>query len=193
MGPNRQIRIDANEAWTLQEAVSRLADLKPFGIAWVEQPMPVESDADLETLRNRSGVRVMLDESLCGPLDAEHLVAGKRVDLFNLRLSKCGGFIPTLRLLATARNAGLSAQLGCQVGETGILSAAGRHFAQSVSGLEAVEGSFDRYLVGERLTREDLTFGWGGKAPPLLGPGLGVSVDDAALQRVAVRRVVIDG
>jgi muconate cycloisomerase len=124
-------------------------------------------------------------------LDAEQLVSGKRVDLFNLRLSKCGGFIPTLRLLARARNAGLGAQLGCQVGETGILSAAGRHFAQSVSGLEAVEGSFDRYLVGERLTREDLTFGWGGKAPPLVGPGLGIDVDEAALQRVAVRKVVM--
>jgi len=191
MGPNRQIRIDANEAWTLEKAVSCLADLKHFGIAWVEQPMPVESDADLEALRTRSGVRVMLDESLCGPLDAEQLVSGKRVDLFNLRLSKCGGFIPTLRLLARARNAGLGAQLGCQVGETGILSAAGRHFAQSVSGLEAVEGSFDRYLVGERLTREDLTFGWGGKAPPLVGPGLGIAVDEAALQRVAVRKVVM--
>ena len=191
MGPNRQIRIDANEAWTLEKAVSCLADLKHFGIAWVEQPMPVESDADLEALRTRSGVRVMLDESLCGPLDAEQLVSGKRVDLFNLRLSKCGGFIPTLRLLAMAQNAGLGAQMGCQVGETGILSAAGRHFAQSVSGLEAVEGSFDRYLVGERLTREDLTFGWGGKAPPLAGPGLGIAVDEAALQRVAVRKVVM--
>jgi len=79
------------------------------------------------------------------------------------------------------------------VGETGILSAAGRHFAQGVKGLEAVGGSFDRFLVGERLTREDLTFGWGGKAQPLIGKGLGVTVDDAALERVAVRRVVPHG
>lgn len=192
LGPNRQIRVDANEAWKLDEAVSRLAALKPLGIAWVEQPMPVECDEDLKALRQRTGVRVMLDESLCGRVDAEQLVSGQRVDLFNLRLSKCGGFIPTLRLLAMARTAGLGAQLGCQVGETGILTAAGRHFAQSVQGLEAVEGAFDRYLVGERLTFEDLTFGWGGKASPLLGSGLGVTVDDAALQRVAVRRVVID-
>lgn len=190
LGPGRQIRVDANEAWNLEEAVTRLGELKPFHIVWVEQPMPVEADGDLLQLRTQSGIRVMLDESLCGMADAEALVAGRQIDLFNLRLSKCGGFIPSLRLMAFAQKAGLACQLGCQVGETGILSAAGRHFAQAVKGLEAVEGSFDRFLVGERLTREDLTFGWGGKAQPIVGKGLGVTVDEAALGRVAVRRVV---
>ena len=95
--------------------------------------------------------------------------------------------------MAFAQRSGLGCQLGCQVGETGILSAAGRHFAQAVKGLEAVEGSFDRFLVGERLTLEDLTFGWGGKAQPLVGKGLGVTVDETALKRVAVRQVVPHG
>ena len=193
LGPDRQIRVDANEAWALDEAVKRLGELKPFNMAWVEQPMPVEADGDLLQLRQSSGVRVMLDESLCGMADAEALVAGNRIDLFNLRLSKCGGFIPSLRLMAFAQRSGLGCQLGCQVGETGILSAAGRHFAQAVKGLEAVEGSFDRFLVGERLTVEDLTFGWGGKAQPLVGKGLGVTVDETALKRVAVRQVVAHG
>lgn len=190
LGPERQIRVDANEAWNLAEAVSRLGELRSFKIAWVEQPMPVEADGDLLQLREQSGVRVMLDESLCGLVDAESLVSAKRIDLFNIRLSKCGGFIPSLRLMAFAKKNGLGCQLGCQVGETGILSAAGRHFAQAVNGLEAVEGSFDRFLVGERLTLEDLTFGWGGKAKPLAGKGLGVTVDESAVERVAVRRVV---
>jgi len=193
MGPNRQIRVDANEAWNLTEAVGRLEALKPLGIAWVEQPLPVESDHDLRALREAIGVRVMLDESLCGMNDARARVAGGEVDLFNLRLSKCGGFIPSLRLMAFARASGLGCQLGCQVGETGILSAGGRHFAQAVAGLEAVEGSFDRFLVRERLTVEDLTFGLGGKAQPIVKAGLGVTVDPAAVERVAVREVALDG
>ena len=72
-------------------------------------------------------------------------------DLFNLRLSKCGGFIPSLRLAQFARAHGLGCQLGCQVGETAILSAAGRHFAASVGGLRYVEGSYDRHMVREAL------------------------------------------
>ncbi len=86
-------------------------------------------------------------------------------DLFNIRLSKCGGYIPSLRLAQFAKQNKIGYQLGCQVGETAILSAAGRHFAGSVSDLVAVEGSYDRHLVKESLSQEDLTFGWGGKAP----------------------------
>src|SRR5207248_4138084 len=61
--------------------------------------------------------------------------------LFNVRLSKCGGFIPSLRLAQLARQHGLGYQLGCQVGETALLSAAGRHFATSVAGIRYLEGS----------------------------------------------------
>jgi muconate cycloisomerase len=79
-------------------------------------------------------------------------------------------------------------QLGCQVGETALLSAAGRHFAASVAGLRYVEGSYDRYLVRANVGTADLTFGWGGWAPALPGPGLGVQVDPQALSRVTLRK-----
>ena len=105
-------------------------------------------------------------------------------DLFNLRLSKCGGFLPSLRLAAMAHRAGLGYQLGCQVGETGILSAAGRHFAASVDQIRYLEGSYDHFLVKERLTKEDLTFGYGGNAPALTEPGLGIHIDQKQLAQV---------
>ncbi len=76
-----------------------------------------------------------------------------------------------------AHRAGLGYQLGCQVGETGILSAAGRHFASSVGDIRYLEGSYDRFLVKERLTQEDLTFGYGGHAKALQEPGLGIHID----------------
>lgn len=71
----------------------------------------------------------------------------------------------------------------------GILSAAGRHFATSVAGIRYLEGSYDRHLVRERLTVEDATFGYGGRAPALTGPGLGITVDADAVRRVTVRNV----
>src|SRR5262249_22702491 len=97
--------------------------------------------------------------------------------------------IPSLRLAQKARAAGLGCQLGCQVGETAFLSAAGRHFAASVGGLRYLEGSYDRHLVREALGTRDLTFGRGGKAAALSGPGLGVEMDEAGLARVTVRTV----
>src|SRR5206468_8363745 len=158
-----------------------------------EQPVPHADVASLRDVRRQVRVPLMLDESLCSPIDAERAVAGGTCDLFNLRLSKCGGFIPSLRLAQFARRHGLGYQLGCQIGESALLSAAGRHFAASVAGLRYLEGSYDRHLVRESLAPRDITFGWGGKAPALPGPGLGVSLDPAALDRVTVRKEAILG
>jgi len=142
----------------------------------------------LSRLRGHIGVPLMLDESLCSLTDAHRAIEAGTCDLFNIRLSKCGGFVPSLRLAAIAHQAGLGFQLGCQVGETGILSAAGRHFACSVANVRFIEGSYDRHLVRERLTVQDMTFGRGGVAPALTSPGLGADIDEAALRRVTVRQ-----
>jgi muconate cycloisomerase len=133
----------------------------------------------------------MLDESLCSRIDAERAMAAGACDLFNLRISKCGGFIATLRLAQFAHDQGIGCQLGCQVGETAILSAAGRHFAASVAELRYLEGSYDRHLVRESLGKIDLTFGRGGRAPALTGSGLGVAIDQDALARVTVHKEVL--
>jgi muconate cycloisomerase len=193
VGRRVDLRVDANEAWTAADACQRIIELKPFGISAVEQPVPHGECAVLADVRRSTGVPIMLDESVCSPLDAERAVAEGSCDLFNLRLSKCGGFIPSLRLAQYARRYGLGCQLGCQVGETAILSAAGRHFASSVGGLRYLEGSYDRHLVREPLGREDITFAWGGWAPALAGPGLGITIEPAALERTTVRKEVLLG
>jgi len=186
VGRQVDVRVDANEAWSANEAAARILELKPLGISAVEQPVPHAEVGVLAAVRAETGVPIMLDESLCSPVDAEAAVSKGICDLFNLRLSKCGGFIATLRLAQFAQRHGLGYQLGCQVGETAILSAAGRHFACSVASIRCVEGSYDRHLVREALGTEDITFGRGGWAPALPGPGLGVAIDAQALERVTV-------
>jgi muconate cycloisomerase len=186
VGSEMDIRIDANEAWTCDTLEAKLAPLLPFDVTAVEQPVPHADVDGLADVRRRIATPIMLDESLCSLSDGRRAIERGLCDLFNIRLSKCGGFISSLRLAATAHQAGLGYQLGCQVGETGILSAAGRQFACSVGNIRYLEGSFDRFLVKEPLTREDLTFGRGGFAPRLDGPGLGVTIDKAALHRVTV-------
>lgn len=192
-GSRLDLRIDANEAWSKDSVRQRIEELKPFAISSVEQPVPHADVACLAEVRRQVGVPIMLDESLCGLVDAERAVAQQTCDLFNLRLSKCGGFIPALRLAQFARKHGLGCQLGCQVGETAFLSAAGRHFATTVGGLRYLEGSYDHHLVDEALAMQDITFGWGGWAPALISPGLGVDLDPAALHRVACRKEALLG
>jgi muconate cycloisomerase len=157
----------------------------------VEQPVPHEQADRLGEIRKQVKTPIMLDESLCSLVDAELAVAQERCDLFNIRLSKCGGFIPSLRLAQFAVEHGLACQLGCQVGETAILSAAGRHFASSVRDLRYLEGSYDRHLVREALGQKDISFRWGGWAPALKEPGLGIEIDTQALARVTTRTVTL--
>jgi muconate cycloisomerase len=187
-GKKMDIRVDANEAWTTDEAVAKIRELQHYQISSVEQPVAHERLTDLADVRKQVQTPIMLDESLCSMADARRAVELQACDLFNLRLSKCGGFIPALRQAEFAKQHGIGCQLGCQVGETAILSAAGRHFAGSVADLKHTEGSYDRHLVRESLSTEDLTFGRGGSAPLLVGSGLGMTVDTAALPRVIVRK-----
>jgi muconate cycloisomerase len=139
---------------------------------------------ELAALRPQLQVPVMLDESLTSLPDARRAIELAACDLFNIRLSKCGGFLRSLTLAAVAHRAGLGYQLGCHPGESGILSAAGRHWATSVRGIRYWEGSYDRHLFRQLITREDMTFGYGGRAGALAGPGLGTTIDQHVLRGV---------
>jgi muconate cycloisomerase len=106
--------------------------------------------------------------------------------LFNIRLSKCGGFVNSIRIAEYAHLNDIGIQLGCHPGETGILSAAGRHWATHIRGIRYLEGSYDRHLLQELPTNEDITFGYGGRAPALHRPGIGVTLDKRVLQRMKI-------
>lgn len=193
LGRKIDLRIDANEAWKPAEVMQRIKELEPFGITSVEQPVRHEDIACLADVRKQVKTPIMLDESLCGLIDAERAAKNGWCDLFNIRISKCGGYIPSVRLAQFAQRHNLGYQLGCQVGETAILSAAGRHFATSVAGIRYLEGSYDRHLVWESLSEEDLTFRRNGKAPALIRSGLGFTLDPARLDWVTQRKETLLG
>jgi L-alanine-DL-glutamate epimerase and related enzymes of enolase superfamily len=186
LGKSMDLRVDANEAWTLDQLNQRFKTLKRFKISAVEQPVAHRDVASLTGVSKRLGLPIVLDESLCSRDDAERCIGEQLCDIFNLRISKCGGIIPCLQLAKLAHEAGLGYQLGCQVGETGILTAAGRHLACSLKGIKYLEGSYDRLLVAERLTTEDLTFKRGGWGRRIDGFGLGIQIDPEALKRVMI-------
>lgn len=176
LGPEVRLRIDANGAWSAEEAVEKIGFLTRFGIEAVEQPVAKEDLDGLQYVTERVKPIILADESLCTADDARTLIERRAVGGFNLRLSKCGGPSRTMKLLRMAREAGLVCMLGCQVGELGVLSAAGRQFATAQPDLIYLEGSLTRFLVERDIIAEDLAFGPGGGAPALTGPGLGVNV-----------------
>jgi muconate cycloisomerase len=119
------------------------------------------------------------------------LIHLKACQMFNLRLSKMGGITTAMRIKKAAAAAGIRCQLGCHVGETSILAAAGRHFALTQGPLAYVEGSFAPFLLTRDPVAEPVAFGRGGIGLPLPGPGLGVRVMADVLDEMAVSRITL--
>lgn len=187
VGQRVDLRLDANEAWTADNLVENLAKLERYRPTCLEQPVAHSDVHVLSALRNTTAVPIMLDESLCCLQDAQRAIEGGTCDLFNLRISKCGGLLACVRLAALASEHGLGYQLGCLVGETGILSAAGRQFACSIAKIRYLEGSYDRFLVRDAFTAENLTFRYAGRAPAMTGHGLGICVQEEKVRVAALR------
>lgn len=189
LGSDIEIRVDANCAWGAEDAIRKIEEMKRYGISAVEQPVAKEDFTGLKKVTESVDVPIIADESLCSVADARRLAEMRACGLFDIRLSKCGGFLNAAKILQTGKEAGIKALLGCHVGETGILSAAGRHFAQCFDELVYIEGSFSSLLLKEDIIQEDLLFGKGGIAPSLKGPGLGITVREDILKRYAVQQI----
>lgn len=192
MGRKTDLRVDANAAWNATEAISTIQNLKKFEISSVEQPLPATDYEGLQAVTSAVSTPIMADESLCSLADAKKLVSMDACDYFNIRISKCGGLFGALELAEFARNHDKGMQLGCQVGESAILSAAGRHFALGVAGLKFIEGSFGTHLLLEDVAKQDLTFRRRGLGRPLTGPGLGVDIVPERIEPHATSRHVIE-
>src|SRR2546428_683514 len=83
LGWKKDLRIDANEAWSQGEVADRIRSLEPFHLSAVEQPVPHADVAVLREVRQKVAVPIMLDESLCSQVDAERALEQGTCDLYN--------------------------------------------------------------------------------------------------------------
>ena len=185
VGPAVSLRVDANGAYDVDGAIDILNQLAALSVECAEQPIPRGAPEELATVQAASPISVMADESLVTVEDGRALIAARACEYFNLRVSKCGGIRRTLNIAGEAQRAGVRLQVGCQVGEVAILSAAGRHLAAYLDDVAYVEGSYGSMLLSEDIGEESIGFGSGGMGEVLRGPGLGVRVVDEQLSRYA--------
>lgn len=182
------LRVDVNGAWDVSQAIQRLTAWSDVGLAAVEQPLAKGDEKNLPELKSCVHAPLMFDESLVTMDDAVSLVTQQVADAFNIRISKCGGLLPSLRLAEFARRHGVMIQLGCMVGETSILSAAGLRFLEIVPRVHFAEGCFGSFLLADDVVRQPLRFGYGGRFQPLPAGGWGVDVNVAKLEEYTADR-----
>lgn len=193
-GPSLSMSVDANMAWSFDDARRAADALLPFDLAWYEEPLRAEARHAYPELRQRAAIAVMLDEAACSYAQADAAIAAGACDLLNLRISKCGGYLATLRLAERAHAAGVRFQHGAQVGQLGFLNAAGRHFTSVVRGVVACEGGPGLANLTDFPTTTRLALDWdAGHLVGLDGPGLGAAPDLDKLARYSIRSASWDG
>ena len=116
-------RVDANGSWSPEETIDNSTRLKPLGVELIEQPLPATASAEqLAHVFERSAVPVFADESCRTLADVDACVP--QFHGINVKLSKCGGITPAVRMLRRARQLGLKTMLGCMVESSVGISAA---------------------------------------------------------------------
>jgi len=105
------LRVDANTAWSLEDARSLIPALVRLGVELIEQPFPARRLDLLRVLQAESPLPIVADESAVTIDDLDALV--DVVAAVNVKLAKCGGIGPARRMLARARELGFRTFLGC--------------------------------------------------------------------------------
>jgi L-alanine-DL-glutamate epimerase-like enolase superfamily enzyme len=123
---------DANQGYKLADAVKIGNILYDVGAIFFEQPLNRNNLNALSMLRNKTGIPVMLDESISTPFDIIQAISSNSVDLVNIKLTKSGGIRNAFKELITAQSAGIDAMVGCML-ESKVGISAALAVASSVS------------------------------------------------------------
>jgi L-alanine-DL-glutamate epimerase-like enolase superfamily enzyme len=173
VGPGVTIRVDANIGYTIEETARFFERTAPLAIEFVEQPVPREAFEEIRTLTPRRRARIAADESLHDERDALALAAPEPLcGIYNIKLMKCGGVRPAMRIAVIAETAGIALMWGC-MDESRVSIAAALHaaFASPATRFLDLDGSLDlaRDVVGGGFTLDE------GVMRTTGAPGLGVT------------------
>lgn len=161
-------RVDANAAWSTEEALQKIPLLAKLGVEFIEQPLDKLNWEGMRILYQQSELPLIADESCVFEQDVKKCL--HHFHGINIKLTKCSGLTPARRMIREAKVLGLKVMMGC-MNETSIGSAA---IFQFLPQLDYVD------VDGPLLLQQDLATGLtyeNGKILPNPGPGLGIHVN----------------
>jgi muconate cycloisomerase len=179
VGPDVSLRVDANQGWDRPTALRAIRALEPFGLDFVEQPVPRWDFEGMAEIGRRVNVPIMADESCFSPQDALQIARLGGVSILGLKVTKSAGIIGTMAIARIAEAAGMGCYVGCMI-ETSLGTAAYLQVALAATPVTWGCELFGPLLLKGDVVREPVRFA-DGAILALDGPGLGVEVDERAL------------
>lgn len=179
LGPTVKIRVDANAAWSLETATAIIAELEPLDIELVEQPVATLEEA--AQLVRTTSIPLAGDESILGHEDAERAVEAGAFQVAGIKVSKVGGFFEGMSIAETMPSYVSSALDGpVGIAEAARLAGAIRHDARTLERPQFAHGLATQRLFASTVASVECELREGMLHPPP-GPGLGVEIDEDAL------------
>lgn len=114
-------RIDANGAWTPDETIENASILRKLGVEFIEQPLAAGDWQGMEKVMHYSALPIIADESCV--VEADVINCSMHFSGINIKLCKCGGLTPALRMIEEGRQLGLKIMVGCMTESTVGISA----------------------------------------------------------------------
>jgi L-alanine-DL-glutamate epimerase-like enolase superfamily enzyme len=130
IGPNIQLRVDANQGYTVEQAIKFCEVMETLQVIVVEQPVKAEDYAGLKKVAESSNLPVMADECVKSILDARKVAREGIADMINIKLMKSAGIHDAVMINRLAEAADVGTMIGC-MGEIQLSIAAGLNFALS--------------------------------------------------------------
>lgn len=107
------LRIDANCAWTAADTIRFSHEMKDLGVEFIEQPLPADDWDGMKEVYQHSALPVIADEACIN--EASITQCAKHFHGVNIKLMKCGGLTPALRMIEEAKERNLKTMVGCMV------------------------------------------------------------------------------
>ncbi len=121
-------RVDANCAWTAEETVQNAHKLKELGVEFIEQPLAADNWDGMKKVMQQSVLPIIADESCIIEDDVE--TCASFFHGINIKLTKCGGLTPALRMIRKGKALRLKIMVGCMTESTVGISAIGQLLPQ---------------------------------------------------------------
>jgi muconate cycloisomerase len=189
LGPDARLRVDYNQAYTPDEAVRAIQSIAPYGIDCAEQPVRADDWLGMARVQRAVAVPLMAHESCFSLTDFTALVEIGAVRVLGVNTERPGGITQALRAIDYAACRGLGTVLHNQ--PLGIASAAQVHLGAARAAVlgHAME-LFGHIMLEDDLIVDPLDYS-GGQVRVPDGPGLGVTLDETALDRYAIASAVV--
>ncbi|HMD00392.1 MAG TPA: enolase C-terminal domain-like protein, partial [Ferruginibacter sp.] len=182
VGPEIALRIDANQGWSIDEAVKTLQALGKYNIQHCEEPIARSQFMHLPKIKKASPIPIMADESCGDDHDAERLIYIGACDYFNIKLCKSGGIFKALKMVRLAEQAHIHLQIGAML-ESRLAMTAFAHFALCSPMIEHYDFDTALMFIEDPVTG-GITYEKNGVVKLPEGNGLGATIDEMRLARM---------